>query len=406
MHFDAEQAYREIRSLFRAQWSDGFLPHIVFNPNAQDHFPGPEYWQADRSGRVPADVSTSGISQPPVHATMIVAALDLDPDKDRALRFLNEIYPKLKALHDFFFTHRDPRGEGLVTAVHPWETGIDNAPLWDEPLSRITSTSSWSRDMQRRYDELAQHGERPPRTYIAKYSFLVENLFRHDYDWQAILSRHPFQVQDILFNAILCRAERDLATIAAAVGADSAPHIERAVRIARAMNAKLWNPDADTYDSYDVVADRHLRRETIFSYIPLYAGCCDADKSARVVNRLRVRCFCLADHNCVAVPSYDMCQADFDGEFYWRGPVWFNINWFLAKGLRRHDQPELADWIEHSLLQLAIRDGFYEYYSPETGSGLGASDFSWTAALFLDLAANWQTSRDSNDHESKEDHIA
>ncbi|MFQ5732770.1 MAG: trehalase family glycosidase [Planctomycetaceae bacterium] len=405
LHFDAEQAYREIRSLFAAQWSDGFLPHIVFSPNARNHFPGPDYWRAERSRRVPDGVLTSGISQPPVHATMIAAALELDPDRERAARFLAVVYPKLKSLHDFFFAHRDPRREGLVTVVHPWESGIDNAPLWDEALARITSTSPWSQQMQTQYDELAHRGERPPRTYIAKYSYIVENLFRHDYDWAAILSDHPFQVQDILFNAMLCRAERDLATIAAAIGADPAPHRERAGQVARAMNAKLWNDAEQTYDSFDVVSGRHLRRETVFSYIPLYAGCCDADKAARVVARLRTRCFCMADRNCVAVPSYDMCQADYDGEFYWRGPVWFNINWMLAKGLRRHGQQEQADWIETSLLRLAIRRGFYEYYSPETGEGLGASDFSWTAALFLDLAANRNAAKPANDREPQTDHI-
>lgn len=403
LHFDPPQAYREIRSLLAAQWSDGFLPHIVFNPDALDHFPGPDYWQADCSGRVPEGVFTSGISQPPVHATMIAAALELDPEADRALRFLAEVYPKLKSLHDFFFTQRDPEREGLVTVVHPWETGIDNAPLWDEPLSRITSLTPWSEQMQQQYDELVRQGKRPPRTYIAKYSLLVESLFRRKYDWAAILADHPFQVQDILFNAILCRAEGDLATIAAAVGEDPAPHHRRAAQVARAMNAKLWNEAEQAYDSFDTVAGRHLRRETVFSYIPLYAGCCDADKTARVVDRLRTRCFCLAEQNCVAVPSYDMCQADYDGEFYWRGPVWFNINWMLARGLRRHGQQKLADWIERSLLNLAMRSGFYEYYSPETGRGLGASDFSWTAALFLDLAAQWQQTQSSLERRSQQE---
>ncbi|NQT41670.1 MAG: glycoside hydrolase [Planctomycetes bacterium] len=393
LHFDVEQAYREMESLFRAQWTDGFLPHIVFNPLALDHFPGPDYWQATRSRRVPEGVFTSGISQPPVHASMLVAALQLDPDKDRAVHFLADIYPKLKALHDYFFKHRDPRQEGLVCAVHPWETGIDNAPLWDEPLSRLTETTPWAEHMQHRYDELVKSGERPPRTYIAKYSTLIENLFRHEYNWEAILRDHPFQVQDVLFNAILCRAERDLATIAEAVGIDRKPHRQRATRLGRAMNAKLWDSHDEVYHSYDLVAGRHLKQETIFSYIPLYAGCCDPDQAARLVERLRTRCFCLADRNCVAVPSYDMCQADYDGEFYWRGPVWFNANWYLAKGLRWHGQQELADWIENSLLQLAIRNGFHEYYSPETGRGLGASGFSWTAALFLDLAATGQTTK-------------
>ncbi|TES94635.1 MAG: hypothetical protein E3J94_00270, partial [Desulfobacteraceae bacterium] len=102
LHYDPERAYTELRSLFRGQWSDGFLPHIIFNPEYTHHFPGSDYWKADNSGKVPAGIFTSGISQPPVHATMIAKAIKLDPDKERALSFLKEIYPKLKKLHDFY----------------------------------------------------------------------------------------------------------------------------------------------------------------------------------------------------------------------------------------------------------------------------------------------------------------
>ena len=31
------------------------------------------------------------------------------------------------------------------------------------------------------------------------------------------------------------------------------------------------------------------------------------------------------------------------------------------------------------------KNGFYEYYSFKTGEAFGASNFSWTASLFLDL---------------------
>ena len=26
---------------------------------------------------------------------------------------------------------------GLVTILHPWESGLDNSPIWDQPLSKI-----------------------------------------------------------------------------------------------------------------------------------------------------------------------------------------------------------------------------------------------------------------------------
>jgi len=40
-----------------------------------------------------------------------------------------------------------------------------------------------------------------------------------------------------------------------------------------------------------------------------------------------------------------------------------------------------------SLIVLADKSGIYEYYDPNSGRGLGEKDFSWTAALIIDLVA-------------------
>ena len=41
--YDEPRAQQELRSLFRAQWADGRVPHIVFNPSVGEeaYFPGP-----------------------------------------------------------------------------------------------------------------------------------------------------------------------------------------------------------------------------------------------------------------------------------------------------------------------------------------------------------------------------
>ena len=75
--YDEARAQQELRSLFRAQWADGRVPHIVFNPSVGEeaYFPGPAFWQSSkRSAAAPRDVETSGITQPPIHAR---AALEM-----------------------------------------------------------------------------------------------------------------------------------------------------------------------------------------------------------------------------------------------------------------------------------------------------------------------------------------
>src|SRR5262245_1109850 len=48
-HVDADRALLELESLFEGQWRDGRLPHIIFNPEARDYFPGPDRWAAARA---------------------------------------------------------------------------------------------------------------------------------------------------------------------------------------------------------------------------------------------------------------------------------------------------------------------------------------------------------------------
>lgn len=232
LHYEPELAYSEILSLFKGQWSDGFLPHIIFNHEYLDDFPGPEFWKTERSGNAPNGVHTSGIGQPPVHASMIVSAPDLDPDRERSIRFLKRAYPGLKALHDFYYTHRDPDHEHLVSIVHPWESGLDNSPIWDEPLSRVKPDSTWALEMQRLHNTLAEQGKRPKRPYVEKYAYLVENLYSRAYNWEQIMKSHPFLLQDVLFNAVLCKSEHDLGYIAETIGIDPSVHYERAEKTA------------------------------------------------------------------------------------------------------------------------------------------------------------------------------
>ena len=65
--FDTDRAWRELETLFAAQWADGMVPHMVFHDAAPGYFPGPDVWGA--GGEVP----TSGISQPPVAATTLTS---------------------------------------------------------------------------------------------------------------------------------------------------------------------------------------------------------------------------------------------------------------------------------------------------------------------------------------------
>lgn len=56
--------------MFAGQWTDGRVPHIVFNPEVprDAYFPGPTFWRSTDVPGAPAGIETSGLIQPPLHA--------------------------------------------------------------------------------------------------------------------------------------------------------------------------------------------------------------------------------------------------------------------------------------------------------------------------------------------------
>jgi glycogen debranching enzyme len=83
------------------------------------------------------------------------------------------------------------------------------------------------------------------------------------------------------------------------------------------------------------------------------------------------------------VRSLDGSHPDRSPRNYWRGPVWANITWLTAHGLALHGEPRAAGALRTQMMVAIDGGGMREYFAPESGRGLGARDFAWTAALCL-----------------------
>ncbi len=388
--YDQARAEQELRSLFAAQWADGRVPHIVFHDAdpATPYFPGPGFWQIERSPDAPAGRHTSGIVQPPIHATAVLHIVRCAPDRQRALDFVAEIFPRLAAWHDFLYHRRDPRGDNLVYICHPWESGQDNSPLWDAILTRMTLQPQQI-PPYRRADTRAVHpDERPLDFDYDRYVYLVDFFRQRDYDQARIFADGcPFLVQDVLFNTLLCQAEQDMAALARLIGADPAPFIARAATTAAAIEAKLWDEARGMYVNFDLVAGATTPVPALAGFAPLFAGIPDAIRARRLVAYLASPSFGLAADASGLYPaaSYDRLAPGYSPRRYWRGPVWIQMNWLLMHGLARCGFGDYAARLAAAISALPAIGGFREYFDPETGAGCGAEDFSWTAALLINL---------------------
>lgn len=118
----------------------------------------------------------------------------------------------------------------------------------------------------------------------------------------------------------------------------------------------------------------------------------DSEKHRVLLSRaqyshLNSHCFCRMGESCYALANYDRCAEDYSPTNYWRGPVWVNINWMLYQGLKAYGYEEYARYVKNSIVKLVEQSGFHEYFEPFEGKGLGTDNFSWTAALLIDLLA-------------------
>ncbi|MDQ0748319.1 hypothetical protein QF034_002550 [Streptomyces africanus] len=382
-HLSPLRAQTELETLLAAQWADGRIPHIVFNPSVplDAYFPSPDFWRSSTAGHAagaPRTVQTSGIVQPPVHALAAWLVHLADPGLSRARGFLTRVYPRLAAWHRYLLHRRDLGGGGLVSVVHPWEQGMDNSPCWDRPLSRVTPAPARS---FRRAD--LAHGspeDRPTDLDYGRYVRLAADYRDRGY----ADGPGDFAVEDPAFNALLIASEYALARIARELGAAASARQDRAERLTAALVERLWEPSAGMFLCRDVRAGELIPERGVSGLVPLLLPALPRDLTTTLVRTLSGPHFGLGGTTRL-VPSYDLLGEAFDPHRYWRGPAWFNTSWLLERGLRLHGERGRADALRRGILHTAGSSDFAEYVDPYTAQACGATGFGWTAALTLDL---------------------
>lgn len=390
-HLDLERALRELETLLRAQWSDGRIPHIVFNPRAHDYFPGPEWWaSASTNPLAPRQPATSGLIQPPVHASALLHILRLararhaDPIVARA----GALYPRLLAWHRYLARARDPREAGLLIIYHPWESGTDNSPRWDAALARVHPGEL---PTYQRHDlkHVEDPSERPTHAEYDRYLWLVHLLKQARYVDEVIQQDHPFQIGDVLMSALFAGASRDLAQAGELLGRDRGELEELGGYVERFSRGVLtaWDSSLRLALDRDVRIDEVVRVQTCAGLAPLLLPWLEPNLVTELVARVQGTGFAGASGLLYpVVPSTVPGSPGYHPRAYWRGPSWPVFNWFVWRGLRQHRQFEAADQLRSANLELLARPGaeFAEYFEPYTGEPLGSLQQSWTAAVTLD----------------------
>ena len=363
-HFNLDFSIIEIETLLNGQWDDGMIPHILFHEKDTSYFPNHTTWQCGKN------IPSSGITQPPVLASILKKIFEKN-------QLSKEQHSKIKNYHDGFIKFRDPNKTGLVSILHPWESGYDNSPIWDQPMSNIKVDKDLN--YKRRDLEVSNSDERPLKTDYDRYVTLRDQFRDVQYDPHKLYEISDFNVVDVGFNALFLRANKDLLTLAKNLDLNF-DDLNNFVSKTENQILKLYDDNINDFVSKDLKTNLNIVVPSITNYFTLYANLQDDDLNKKIVNNLK-------NHNINDNYYFSTIKPNhptFEERRYWRGPIWINCNWLIYQGLIKKE-PEYANEVKKKTLELIEEKGFHEYYSYKDGSVMGANNFSWSAALYLDL---------------------
>lgn len=294
----------------------------------------------------------SAITQPPVLAFGAALLEEQAPDLD----WVRDLYPKLEAYLEWDFANRDSDGYGLVewaieTNVNcrSGESGMDNSPRFD------------------RCDRL----------------------------------------DAVDFNSFLACECEAMAGFSRRLGkaAAAARWEARRERLCGLINARLWDEEAGFYLDFDLDGGARQPLYTCVGFLPLLCGAASPKQARRLAEKLRdPRYFATP----LPVPSVAAVHAADYAKDMWRGPVWINMNWLIARGLTRYGlHDEARTLLSRTMAELESQyekyGSFFEFYDCEKmldpprllRKGKCAPevspyhqvffDYGWTATLYVDM---------------------
>lgn len=310
-YVDMNLAKDQLRIVLDHQRPDGLIPDAVHDEGTVTRLTFP----------IEADVT-----KPPLLAWSAWKLYETDGDRE----FLDEIYEPIVRWNNWWFERNDVDGNGLCEYQHPYSSGLDDSPLWDDGL--------------------------------------------------------PVEAPDL--NTYLCLQQEALSRIAAVLGleADAAMWLRRADLQAARMVRWMWDERAGLFRANRPRQGAPVMVNTPFSLFPLMTGRLPPDITHRLVEHLIDEREFWPRY---PVPTVALNDPKYDALTMWRGPTWMNVNYLLIEGLQRTGHPELAaDLRRRTLELLCLHDDIYEYYHPQTGEvpPKAASIFGWSSAVFIDLA--------------------
>lgn len=389
-HVNPRRAATEIDTVLSGQWQNGMIANMLLSRGSLDRYT----WASHRHHHAPRHIQTSGISQPPVLAEALQRVSE-KLDTDNRKQFIDKSLGRIATFHEWIYAERNPNGSGLFAAVHPWETGMENTPPWMEHMR----TLDWGRagNLLKNIGQAA-HGlrrdtkhtpvhQRANQEETALFFLSAVKLRGARYDSKRLHDTYPLHVEDVALNSIFVRNNQILHELAEEYNYPLSDKLRVDMQTTSESLESLWDEKDSLYYSRDAVTGNIITIPTIASLMPLYAGTSPQGRTKALVQHVQnAETF----GPTFGLPTVPVNSPFYRPDNYWTGPTWVNTNWLIIDGLRRAGEKRLADRTVDKTLHMVSIGDMHEYFDAKTAEGLGAKDFSWTAALTLDLLKNKQ----------------
>jgi hypothetical protein len=326
-HLGDERALTELAAALDPIDDDGFVPHVRYAGGSNPH---ESFW-----GRA----ATSSITQPPMygHALAEASRLGLEPPPvliERATRGVR-----------FLLERRRRSPGGLVELCHPWESGCDDSPRWDD-----LCPGGWS-----------------VRRWFDRKGALLRSV--HRTRGGAPLWNDEVAVGSVGFNALLAFNVRELASL---TGDDVLAGA--AAELVDALDER-WDPELSTWVDDGPTATGSGRIRTHDALLPVLVTRLDPSRPLRALVDP-------AAHGGRAGPtSVHRDEPTFRPNRYWRGSVWPQLGYLSWVAATRCASSEVARSLSTMVTAGAWSSGWAEHWDADTGAGLGAAPQSWTGLV-------------------------
>lgn len=340
---DPARAASELRVALSGQDDSGFVPHLLYLDGSTAH---EQFW-----GR-PA---TSSITQPPIYGLSVAELVRRGVEVDAGVR------ERATAGLRFLFEQRRRSPAGLIEIVHPWESGCDHSPRWDDLMAPGTSPHAPGHlaGLERidPYDEAL---------WFRRKGELLHDIHRSA--GGAPLWNDEFACGSVAFSALAAFCAYELASVTG-----DRDLVAQADEVREAL-ADRWDPGLRTWIDDGPTAHGSGRIRTAEALLPLLVES-RPDVIDAVVAELEDPDGFAGDFGPTQVHRD---EPRFRAGSYWRGPSWPQLDHLLWLGLVRAGRADAARVLAECTVRGAVESGWSEYWDADTGRGGGAAPQSWT----------------------------